>query len=118
MKILVEIHDSIIDKETDLIKKYYEYAKDFKKILNEEILNGTSERTARKWMYDILEIHSKANRGAIKKRTNQAEEIYDIINELGGRNITELMQNVTLNELFTLNNEDKEYIKEYLNNLE
>ena len=115
---IIIAYDKITQKEANLIYAYYEGGRLFKQIIDRN--KESSEQNIRKQIYDIIMENSKyeTSRMAVKKRMNRAEEIYDILEELGGQKVLKTLSNVTLIELTKLRDEDKKYIKEYLDNFE
>jgi uncharacterized UPF0160 family protein len=119
MERLLQEYENMVNQEKNLVETYYKCAKMFKELMKEKIEKGMSKQTARKQIYDkIEERYGQGSRGAIKKRINRAEEIYEIMEECGGQKVLAIMKNITINELKNLSEEDKKAIREYQMNNE
>ena len=94
--------------------KRYNYAESFRMRIRKEMKNGMEDQTARTKVYkEINEIMGKSYTN-LKKMTQQAEKLYKLIKETGGRKIIKNLEVTKMSTMLKLTREQILYVVERL----
>jgi hypothetical protein len=111
----IEIITKLAKKSNQIeILKRYNYAESFRIRIEKETANDLSEQTARIKIYKEMNEIMKGDYQNLRKMTQRAEKLYEIINETGGRKIIRKLKITNLSTLLKLTKEQIIYIAEKL----